>query len=135
MILRRGARGEQEIHAWDISSQPAGTSCVQRRCSRGVCEIGDRFPPANSSPCSLKDRNSLSPQNIFLVLIAFVSSGKAPALPQAAAGGGLWRQLPQCRGAHSFPLLLNFPFALHWCLEITVQRSVLPPLYCSFIYF
>lgn len=128
---RLRARGEREIHTWDISSQPAGTSCVQRRCSRGVCEIGGRFPPADSSSCSIKDRNSLSPQKIFLVLIMFVSYGKAQLFHRlllvVVSGGG------SCR-AHSLPPLLNFLFALHWCLEITVQRNTLPPLYCSFIY-
>lgn len=128
---RLGARGEREIHTWDISSQPAGTSPVQRRCSRGVCEIGGRFPPADSSSCSLKDRNSLSLQNIFLVLIVFVSYGKAQLFHRlllVVVSGG------SSRRAHSLPPLLNFLFALHWCLEITVQRNALPPLYCSFIY-
>ena len=39
--------------------------------------MDDRFPAANSSSCSLKDRNSLSPESIFLVLMMFVSYGKA----------------------------------------------------------
>lgn len=90
-------------------------------------EIGDRFPPASRSSCSRNDRNSLSPANIFLVVIMFVSCGKAPALPQAATGDGPWRWLPWCREpvpSHRFSVFYLL-FADTWTSRLDATRSLL----------
>jgi len=50
---------------------------VPAACRGDAPEEDEGFPPAGSSSCSRKDRNSLSPQNAFLVLIMSVPRGNA----------------------------------------------------------